>query len=281
MEQHRFTPRVVLMCHADDRIDIEGLSTWIAASMRLVGVIVLHEPPRRKLKRLRNEIRRVGWLRFLDVLAFRLYYRLRLARADAKWQGEEVIRLRSRYPASFDGLSTFAAADPNTEEVRRFLTELEPDLLIARCKFILKKNILGVARRGTYVLHPGICPEYRNAHGCFWALANRDLTRVGMTLLKADVGIDTGPMFLHAGYAFDELNESHVVIQYRSVTENLDALADMLIAACEGRAQALPVDGRRSATWGQPWLTAYWKWKSAARRASGSAAPSPEGITPR
>src|SRR5436309_328007 len=28
--------------------------------------------------------------------------------------------------------------------------------------------------RGTFVLHTGICPEYRNAHGCFWALARSE-----------------------------------------------------------------------------------------------------------
>jgi len=45
------------------------------------------------------------------------------------------------------------------------------------------------ARSAAFVLHPGICPEYRNAHGCFWALVNRDLARVGVTLLRADRGV--------------------------------------------------------------------------------------------
>src|SRR5687768_17101110 len=97
--QEGYRPQVVLMCHADDPIDTQGLTAWIASSMRLAGVIVLHESPRRKLKRLRNEIRRVGWLRFLDVLAFRVYYRLRLAHADHAWIKREVMRLRKRYPA--------------------------------------------------------------------------------------------------------------------------------------------------------------------------------------
>ena len=54
----------------------------------------------------------------------------------------------------------------------------------ARCKVILKEKIFGIPRVGTFVMHPGICPEYRNAHGCFWALVRRDLERVGMTLLR-------------------------------------------------------------------------------------------------
>ena len=124
---------------------------------------------------------------------------------------------------------------------------------------------VGLARVGTFALHPGICPEYRNAHGCFWALAQRDLGRVGMTLLRVDQGIDTGPVFLQASCPFDETRESHAVIQYRVVLENLEAIGHTLRAVCDGSAVAVPVSGRRSATWGQPWLTAYLRWKRAAR----------------
>jgi len=51
---------------------------------------------------------------------------------------------------------------------QEFLCKAAPDLTIARCKFILKESIFAVPRDGTFVMHPGICPEYRNAHGCFW-----------------------------------------------------------------------------------------------------------------
>ena len=67
--------------------------------------------------------------------------------------------------------------------------------MVARCKRILKERIFAVPRPGTYVLHPGICPEYRNAHGAFWALARRDLDKVGLTLLRIDKGVDTGPVY--------------------------------------------------------------------------------------
>jgi folate-dependent phosphoribosylglycinamide formyltransferase PurN len=262
----RSLPRVVLICHEEDRIDREGLAAWIASSMHLAGIVILREIPGRKLKRIRSEIRRVGFLRFVDVIAFRAYYRARLARADAAWIDAEVARLRTRYPAHTDGAPVLQCAEPRGPAVRRFLSELRPDLMIARCKFILEPEVFDIPRCGTFVLHPGICPEYRNAHGCFWALANRDLARVGMTLLEVDEGIDTGRVLLQSTYDFDETRESHVVIQYRAVLENLDAIAGALVSVCEGRCQPLSVAGRRSAVWGQPWLSAYRRWKSAARR---------------
>jgi len=259
-------PRVVLMCHEGDRIDTEGLTAWIASSMDLVGVIRLKERRSRAWQRVRREIRRVGLLRFLDVLAFRLYYRVVWGRRDAAWIDDEVQRLKARYPVDPAGVMTLVTHDPNGPAVRAFLRWVRPHVMIARCKTLLKPEVFGVPSHGTYVLHPGICPEYRNAHGCFWALANRDVQRVGMTLLRVDPGVDTGPILLQASYGFDELKESHTVMQYRVVLENLDTVAKKLRAAWRGYLQPLPVAERKSATWGQPWLSAYLRWKHAARQ---------------
>jgi methionyl-tRNA formyltransferase len=201
------------------------------------------------------------------VVTFRLYARLFLARRDAAWQTRELARLRRRYPASLDALPRVTVASPNSDEARDFLAARRPDLVIARCKVILKPDIFRLARVGTFALHPGICPEYRNAHGCFWALVHRDLERVGMTLLKIDEGVDTGPVYLHARCSFDETRESHTVIQYRVVFDNLEEIGRTLRAIGAGvHVAPIRTDGRRSATWGQPRLSDYLRWKAAARR---------------
>ena len=233
----------------------------------MAGLIIIRDPRNRLWRASKREIRRVGWLRFVDVVAYRAFATLRLARRDQAWKAAEVARLRRRYPADLAAVPSIVVTSPNSNEAREFLEELRPDLAIARCKVILKQSIFGVPRVGTFVLHPGICPEYRNAHGCFWALTRRDFERVGMTLLRVDPGIDTGPIFLHGSYDFDEVEESHSVIQYRTVTENLDTIANILAALCRGE-QVTPVsvEGRESAVWGQPQLTAYLRWKWQARR---------------
>jgi methionyl-tRNA formyltransferase len=233
----------------------------------LAGLIIIRDPRSRRWRAARREIRRVGWLRFLDVIAFRAYARLRLARRDRAWTTSEVERLRRRYPADLASVPHIIVSTPNANEAREFLERLRPDVAVARCKIILKQAIFSIPRVGTFVLHPGICPEYRNAHGCFWALTRRDLDRVGMTLLRVDPGIDTGPIFLHGTYAFDEVEESHSVIQYRTVIENLDAIGDVLTGLCRGEdVKPVSVEGRESAVWGQPQLTAYLRWKWEARR---------------
>jgi methionyl-tRNA formyltransferase len=258
--------RSVLICHADDAFDREGLAAWLASFSQLAGVIVLKENAAQKRARIRREIRRVGLLRFGDVVAMRLYQRLVLATRDRAWQERALASMRLRYGAP-PAVPQIVATSVNDDAVMAFLREIKPDLALARCKQLLKKGLIGIPRLGCFVLHPGICPEYRNAHGCFWALAERDLGRVGMTLLKIDAGVDTGPVYGYYRYAFDERHESHVVIQYRAVLENLDALADRFGEIGRGMAQPLDTQGRAGASWGQPWLSRYLRWQRAAARA--------------
>jgi len=253
--------RTVLICHAEARLDCEGLARWLASFSDLTGLVILHGTRRQLWQRSRREIRRLGLLRFLDVLAFRLYYKLALEGRDRHWESQTLTGLSSRYRPLTDATKVLHAQNPNASEVQSFVRELRPDLMIARCKHLLKPEVFGVPRLGTFVMHPGVCPEYRNAHGCFWALARNDLERVGMTLLKIDAGIDTGPVYGDFRTEFDEQNESHVVIQHRMVFDNLETLEERFREIAAGHGRPISTAGRRSQIWGQPWLTEYLKWR--------------------
>lgn len=264
--------RVVLMCHAESVLNRVGIARWLASFADLVGMVVIAETPDANFRRIRSEIKRVGLLRFLDVLAFRVYYQLFLARADARWMRDRLDRLGQRYPDPSPAPQILRTADPNSAEVAEFLRKLAPDMMVARCKRILRENVFSIPASGTFVLHPGICPEYRNAHGAYWALASGDLENVGLTLLRIDKGIDTGPVYGYYRYPFDEVNESHIMIMTQLALENLDSLRDTLLAARLGTAVPIDTRGRSSAVWGQPWLTSYLRWKRQAKRRHGARA---------
>ena len=277
MDNSERLPAVILICHQQDRLDSEGLASWLAATMHLAGIVLIAGDRARQWRVARREIARRGIVSFADALAFRVYARVRLAKQASAWSRSELERLRARYPVALDRIPTLTVADPNEPRAQAFIAALAPDLIIARCKFILKPEVFELARQGAYALHPGICPEYRNAHGCFWALAQRDLDRVGMTLLRIDRGIDTGPVLLQATVPFDEVRESHHVIQGRVVFENLDQIASALLAVARQQSpEWIDTAGRSSGVWGQPRLTSYIRWKLAAhrdrRRLSGHAA---------
>jgi hypothetical protein len=262
----------VLICHEGDALDREGLASWLACTTNLAGLIVISDRGGRLRAAARREIRRVGWIGFLDVVAYRAFARIRLHTYERAWKSQQLATLRAKYPSDLGQVPRVVVSNPNSDETREFLNGVQPDILIARCKFILKPEIFSLARVGAFALHPGICPEYRNAHGCFWALVNRDLDRVGMTLLRIDKGVDTGPVYLQAGCAIDEVAESHIVIQYRVVIENLERIAATLIDLFNGvKPEPIPTAGRKSAVWGQPRLTDYLRWKKAARRTRANA----------
>lgn len=243
-----------MICHDDAPLDREGLARWLGSFSTFVGTIAIREPRRRRSRRVRREIARVGLVRFFDVLAFRGYYRLACAAADRRWEAQALDRLRALYPAQ--DAPEIVVASPNAADAEAFLRRQQPDLVIARCKTLLNEQVFTIPALGTFVMHPGICPEYRNAHGGFWARALGDDRNVGMTLLRIDRGIDTGPVY---GYFRVTAHpaESHIVTQHRTVLEHLDAIRDTLLAIEAGAAQPIDTTGRRSAAWGQPWLTAY------------------------
>jgi hypothetical protein len=255
--------RTALICHHDDALDRDVLPRFLASFSDLAGVVVIEESRGRLWRRIRSEWRR-SRLRILDVVAFRLFYRLRLAGRDRAWLRDRRVELLHRYPVSPDGVPFHTTRDPNSEGARAFLASVHPDVVVARCKTLLRPAVSEVAPGGTVVLHPGICPEYRNAHGCFWALARRDLDHVGATLLRIDEGIDTGPAYAYYRSDIDERAESHVVIQHRVVFDNLEGVARDLQALHEGKLPRIDTTGRPSAAWGQPRLSDYMRWKRAA-----------------
>lgn len=256
----------MLICHQHERLDSVGLAAWLASSFSLAGIVEIRADRRRMWRAARREIARSGVIGFLDVLAMRVYARWRTRQADSEWIEQEVERLRQQYPAPLNDVPRLIVRDPNSVAARTFIKALAPDFIIARCKVLLSPAVFNLARHGSYALHPGICPEYRNAHGCFWALANRDLDRVGMTLLRIDRGVDTGPVLLQAGCEVDEVRESHLRIQHRVVTENLDRIRQALLGVAAGTTRPIDTTGRASAVWGQPRLTTYLRWKRAAQR---------------
>jgi hypothetical protein len=258
--------KTLLICHKDDELNRQALAAWLASFSDLAGIVELVERPARMRKRVQREIERIGSLRFLDVLAFRLFYKLRLSAGDRLWEQNLSRRLLARYGTVPESVPVLETISPNSPEAERFIRDAAPDITIARCKTLLAERIFTLPRIATLVMHPGVCPEYRNAHGCFWALANDDLNRVGMTLLKIDKGVDTGPVYGYFGCDYDEVGESHIVIQHRVVFDNLDAIRQKVEEIFKGTAKPLDTTGRKSAVWGQPWMTRYIEWKRRAGR---------------
>lgn len=74
------------------------------------------------------------------------------------------------------------------------LAALKPDLVVvAAYGQILPQAILDLPRFGCLNVHASLLPKYRGAAPIQWAILN-DEPETGVTIMKMDAGLDTGPM---------------------------------------------------------------------------------------
>ncbi|MDN5210977.1 formyltransferase family protein [Fulvivirgaceae bacterium BMA12] len=255
--------KIVLICHKDSVLSYRGIATWLNAFSDLAGIVVIEERKQKKMERVKKEMKRSGFWGLIDVLLFRFFYKFTGQSKDRLIEQSILDDVKTKYgEPDFNQIDKVTVTTPNAKAAQAFIESKQPDFIIARCKFLLTERIFSIPKFGTYVFHPGICPEYRNAHGCFWAIMNKDYDNVGMTMLKIDKGVDTGPIYGYFTYDYDPVGESHVTIQSRVVFDNLEGIKDKINEIYQGTAVPLTVDkSRKSNVWGQPRLTKFLRWK--------------------
>lgn len=255
-------PRVVFLRHAGSHFDEMVIGRCLGAETNLVGEIRIKSDRTRKLDTLKYEYRRSGLVGLLDALAYRAYYHFVLADDENEKIDALVEEFRERYPSP--DVPSYSVEDPNDAETVSILERLDADVMIARTKVLLDEAVFSTPTYGTLVIHPGICPEYRNQHGCFWALANGEPNRVGYSLIQIDEGIDTGDILAQNGTTFAPVADEHSYIQLKAVADNLSEITRVIsnVATTE----QISTDGRESAMWGMPKLSAWRTWKRRAQR---------------
>ncbi len=81
-------------------------------------------------------------------------------------------------------------------EGEKDLKKLSPDIMVT-CAFgqILSQEILDIPKLGTYNIHASLLPKYRGASPIHYAIMNGE-KETGVTIMKTDIGIDTGDILL-------------------------------------------------------------------------------------
>ena len=112
------------------------------------------------------------------------------------------------------------------------LIELNPDVIVT-CAFgqILSQEIIDIPKFGVINVHASLLPKYRGASPIHFALLNGEKV-TGVTIMKTDVGIDTGDMLISeqveikdletCGELFDRLS----VIGANLLIKGLDLIKD-------------------------------------------------------
>ena len=130
------------------------------------------------------------------------------------------------------GVKVVQTATLRDSGVRQRIIELEPDLIVvAAFGMILGRWILELPRYGCVNLHASILPKYRGANPIASAIAEGD-DITGVSLMRMDRGLDTGPVYATAEVAISETDTTE------SLTPKLaDAAGDLLIEHLPGLLQ--------------------------------------------
>jgi methionyl-tRNA formyltransferase len=100
-------------------------------------------------------------------------------------------------------LPVFQPRTLRDQAVQGQLAELEPEVVVvAAFGLILPKFVIELPPRGCINVHASLLPRYRGAAPIHAAILNGD-ARAGITLMRMDEGIDTGPMIEQASLAIE------------------------------------------------------------------------------
>lgn len=92
------------------------------------------------------------------------------------------------------GLPVFTPLDFKDPEAIKQFQELKPDIVVVVAYgLILPPTILSVPPLGCFNIHTSLLPKWRGAAPIQWAILAGD-HESGVTLMKMDEGLDTGPM---------------------------------------------------------------------------------------
>ena len=94
------------------------------------------------------------------------------------------------------GLHVFQPEKIRSDAAYDFIVRVQPDaVVIIAYGQIVPARLVDVPRLGWINLHGSLLPKYRGAAPIQWAIANGE-TRTGITTMRIDAGMDTGPLLL-------------------------------------------------------------------------------------
>ena len=131
------------------------------------------------------------------------------------------------------------------EDERAALASLSLDVIVvAAYGLFLPPDALEIPPLGCLNIHPSLLPRYRGPSPIVTAILNGD-AETGVTIMKLDEGMDSGPILAQEQVSIDE-EETALVLTRRMFDLGADLLVDTLPRWSSGKIQATPQDESRA-----------------------------------
>jgi methionyl-tRNA formyltransferase len=155
--------------------------------------------------------------------------------------------------------------DVNSEAMTSFVSKLNPEFVIVSGTSLLSKDTIKAINRRILNIHVGITPEYRGAHGGFWALYNNEANKVGVTVHLIDTGIDTGPILAQSSVAVNRDDTLKTIVN-RQQKVGVDLVIQSIKELQEGSMPSFQNRHSPSKLFYSPGLTHYLRLKRRIRK---------------
>jgi len=131
------------------------------------------------------------------------------------------------------------------EELRAQLTALKPDaIIVVAYGCIIPQWMLDLPRLGNINLHASLLPKYRGAAPIQWAIANGE-SSTGVTTMRIDAGLDTGPILLRREVAILP-DETSVTLAARLAAIGAELMGETLCQFDGGSITPQPQDNSQA-----------------------------------
>jgi len=186
-----------------------GPSTWIVANALArehADLTVVFEERESRAVFLRRRLRKLGLPAVAGQVLFQLWGKIGARRAAGRVH-EIMDRAKLDDRPMQPGIRpnyTQPVANANDPSVASLIAAAEPDVVVVNGTRILSRALLDtIAAIPAPVLniHAGITPAYRGVHGGYWARAQGDMARCGVTVHLVDSGVDTGAVVAQTAIA--------------------------------------------------------------------------------
>jgi methionyl-tRNA formyltransferase len=145
------------------------------------------------------------------------------------------------------GLEIVQPAKLRTGEVGAWVRDRSVDVaLVVAYGRILPRDVLDGPRHGCVNVHASLLPKYRGAAPITWAVVHGE-RETGVTLMKLDEGMDTGPTFARAVTAIDP-DETAGQLGERLARMGADAVREWLPNYVAGECALVPQDHPQATT---------------------------------
>jgi methionyl-tRNA formyltransferase len=126
------------------------------------------------------------------------------------------------------------------DAVARIAAEAPDLIIVVAYGHILPKSILDIPRLGCINVHASLLPKYRGAAPINWAVA-RGETVTGITIMRMDEGMDTGPILYVRETPVGEEDTAETMFSKLSIV-GAEALREALRKLREGTLDGTPQD---------------------------------------